>query len=156
MPDPGKPKIKSWIDYLSREVGIVDEETFFVGHSMGCQAILRFLEKLSVGKKIGGAVFVGGFFVLTNFADTDEDKKIAKPWIENPINFEKVKQHTNKLAAIFSDDDPVVPLNNKDLFEDRLGAKIIIEHNKGHFCKSDGVVELPSILEAVLEISGNA
>ena len=33
-----------------------DENTYFVGHSIGCQAIMRYLESVDV-KKIGGVLF---------------------------------------------------------------------------------------------------
>ena len=32
--------------------------------------------------------------------------EIAKPWMETPIDFEKVRSHTGKVVAVFSDDDP--------------------------------------------------
>ena len=35
-----------------------------------------------------------------------------------------------------------------------LWAKIIVEHQKGHFSGDDGIKELPSALEALLEIAG--
>lgn len=149
MPDPANPKIDSWVPYLTKIVDMVDENTFFVGHSIGCQTILRFLEKLSPGKKIGGAIFVAGWFTLKNL-ETDEEKNIAKPWLETPIDLEKVKFHTNKFITIFSDDDPVVPISNKELFEKHLGAKTIVEHNKGHFGDDSGIKELPIVLDAIL------
>jgi len=88
---------------------------------------------------------------VTNLADPFVGKKeIAKPWLETPIDFDKVEQHTKKFFAVFSDDDEVVPQENKKLFEERLGAKTAIEHNRGHFSGSDEVKELPVILEAIL------
>ena len=79
-------------------------------------------------------------------------KKLPRLWLETPIDFEKVKQHTEKFFAVFSDNDEVVPINNKDLFEQRLGAKTAVEHSKGHFSGSDGVKELPSVLDAVISL----
>ena len=149
MPEPAEPKIEAWVSHLSKIVGDVDENTFFVGHSIGCQTILRYLESLPADKKIGGAFFVAGWFTLMN-SETEEEKRIGKPWLETPIDFEKVKQHTKKFFAVFSDDDEVVPQDNKKLFEERLGAKTSIEHAKGHFSGSDEVKELPVILEAIL------
>lgn len=149
MPDSSSPKIDSWVPYLTNIVGGVDENTFFVGHSVGCQTILRFLEKLPPDEKIGGAVFVAGWFTLMNL-ETDEEKEIAKPWLETPIILEKVKLHTNKFTAILSDDDPVVPISNKELFEKHLGAKTIVEHNKGHFGEDSGIKELPVVLSTIL------
>lgn len=152
MPESGEPKIESWVSHLSDVVGIADENTFFVGHSIGCQAILRYLESLPANIKVGGAVFVAGFFTLTNI-DNPEEKEIAKPWLETPIDFEKIKQHTEKFIAIFSDNDPYVPLDNKDIFADNLGAKIIEEHDKKHFSGSTGTIELPVVLASILEIT---
>ncbi len=132
-----------------RGQGHHNENTYFVGHSIGCQTILRYLESLPADKKVGGVNFVAGWFTLMNL-ETDEEKEIAKPWLETPIDFEKVKQHTEKFFVVFSDDDEVVPQENKKLFGEWLGAKIATEHAKGHFSGSDGVKELPVILEAIL------
>ena len=151
MPKPEKPKIENWVNYLSKKVGRPDKNTYFVGHSIGCQTILRYLETLPSDKKAGGAVFVAGWFTLKNL-ETKEEKEISKPWLEVPINFKKIKKHTNKFVAIFSDNDPFVPISNKNLFKKRLNAKIIIEHKKGHF---DGSDNIPGALKAVLYISTN-
>ncbi len=151
MPESAEPKIEVWVSHLTKAVGNVDENTFFVGHSIGCQTILRYLESLPADKKVGGAVFVAGWFTLMNLK-TDEEKEVAKPWLETPINFEKVKQHTKKFFAIFSDNDDVVPLENKEKFEQKLEAKTIMENNKGHFSGGDGITELVSALDAIIKI----
>src|SRR3990167_1700607 len=62
MPEPEAPKIENWVPKFSEIVGTPDENTYLVGHSMGCQTIVRYLEALPEGVKIGGAVFIGGFF----------------------------------------------------------------------------------------------
>jgi len=56
-----------------------------------------------------------------------------------------------KFTAFFSDNDKFTRLTeeNKRIFGDELGAKIIVEHNRGHFSGSDGVTQLPSVLEAL-------
>jgi predicted alpha/beta hydrolase family esterase len=63
-----------------------------------------------------------------------------------------VKQHTKKFFAVFSDDDEVVPQESRKLFGERLGAKTATEHAKGHFSGSDGMKELPVVLEAILSL----
>ena len=152
MPDPDEPKIESWVQALSEAVGRADEDTFFVGHSIGCQTILRFLERLPADQKIGGMALVAGWLTLQGL-ETDEEEEMARPWLEKPIQFEKVKAQAGSIVALFSDDDPFVPRENEELFEKRLGAKIIVEHGKGHFSEGDGVKELPSALEAVLAMA---
>jgi len=149
MPNTDEPKIEEWVDFLMNLVGEPDENTYFVGHSIGCQTILRYLEKLE-NKKIGGAIFVAGWFNLSDL-ETEEEKIIGKPWIETPIDFNKIRMTTNNFVAIFSDDDPVVPLKeNKKMFSEKFNAKIIIEQNKGHFSEEDGIKELPIVLDSIL------
>ncbi len=151
MPHSENPTITGWVNYLVNAVGEPDKNTFFVGHSIGCQTILRYIEQLQ--KPIGGVVCVAGFFKLLHLA-TNEEKEIAKPWLETRMDFKKIKELVNKIVAIFSDDDPLVPISDAKIFESKLGAKIIIEHGKEHFSENSGIEELPSALEAVLEIAG--
>jgi len=143
MPNTDEPKIEEWVGHLKEIVKEVDEETYFIGHSIGCQAIMRFLETLDV--KVGGLVFVAGFFNLP-YLETQEEKDIAKPWLESPIDTDKIKKMSKKITAIFSDNDPDVLLSDSELFKEKLGAEIIIEHEKGHFDEDSGVMELGSVL----------
>ncbi len=155
MPDADNPRIEKWVPALAEAVGTPDKDTYFVGHSMGNQAIARYLESLPEGVKVGGAVFVAGFFKkLTNLEDEEETRETMRHWLESPINLNKVKSHLNKSMAIFSDNDLYVPLDNQDDFRDKLGSQIIIEHQKGHFSgPSDNITELPIVLESILKIS---
>lgn len=155
LPDTGSPRIHNWVPKLAETVGKPDKNTYFVGHSIGCQTIARYLETLSDGVKVGGAVFVAGFFKrLTGLEDEPDVHTTAKHWFETPLDLEKVKSHLSKSIAIFSDNDPYVPLDNQDNFREKLGSEIIIEHKMGHFSGlSDGITELPVILESVLKIA---
>jgi len=155
LPETDKPRIYNWVPKLAEAVRIPDRETYFVGHSMGCQAIARYLESLPANIKVGGAVFVAGFFKRLKDLEADpEVKEIAKHWLETPLDLSKVKSHLPRSVAIFSDDDPYVTLDNQDVFRDILGAEIIVEHGKGHLNgTADGVMELPIVLEKLLKMS---
>jgi len=154
MPNSDEPKIEEWIPFLQEQIKEPNEETYFIGHSIGCQAILRYLEKLPENTKVGGVVSIAPWMHLLDTAyEEPEDKKIAQPWIENPLNWEKIKTHTDNFIAIFSDNDFCVPLSDKEIFEQKLGAKIIVEHNKGHFTMENNIDEVPSALKALLEMS---
>ncbi|MEK7662386.1 MAG: alpha/beta fold hydrolase [Patescibacteria group bacterium] len=156
LPDAGNPRIYKWVPALAKVVGVADEETYFVGHSMGCQTIARYIESLSEGQKVGGAVFVAGFFKsLSGLEDEEGVRETEKHWLGAPPDLIKVRAHLNKSVAIFSDNDPYVPLDNQDDFRDKLGSQIIIEHNKGHFNEDEGVTELPSALESILDFSNS-
>lgn len=157
MPNTLKPTIKEWVNFLEKNIKNIDQNTYFVGHSIGCQAIMRFLETLPKNTKIGGAIFVAGWFNLTDETwDGDYTLEIATPWLETPINFDKVKQHTDNFVDIASDNDPYVPFTDKDLFKERLNAEVIVLHNKGHVSGEDGVNELPIVIDKLMEMIQNA
>ena len=154
LPKANEPRINNWVPALKEAVGVVDKQTYFVGHSMGCQTIVRYLEGLPEGKKVGGAVFVAGFLKrLSNLEDDDVVRSVVDEWMRTSLNLNKVKTHLDKSVAIFSDNDPYVPINNQEEYRDVLGSKIVIKHNKKHFSGSTGTIKLPVALEAVLEIS---
>lgn len=155
LPDAGSPRIYNWIPALAEVVGTADENTYFVGHSMGCQTIARYLETLPEGLKVGGVIFVAGFFKHLSGLEDDEDVRATdKHWLETSINLNKIQTHIKKSVAIFSDDDPWVPLDNQDDYREILKSEIIIEHAKGHFRGSrDKTKELPIVLDKLLEIA---
>ena len=153
MPEPLNPQIGTWVQFLKEQVGVPDKDTVFFGHSIGAQTILRYLESLPEDTKVGGAVFLAPWVNLNPVAyENDEDLIIAKPWLETKLGWNKIKSHTNKFIAIFSDDDSLVPISDSKIFESELGASIIVEHGKGHFSGSSGIKELPSALDSVLKI----
>lgn len=153
MPDSDNPRIKAWVSALKKAVGTPDENTYFVGHSIGCQTILRYLESLPKTAKVGGVLFVAGWFSLQNL-ETDEEKELAKLWLECPINLKLVSQKTKNMIAIFSDNDPFVPLAENEKIFRKFCRKIIVEKNKGHFTsREDNIIALPSALNAVLELA---
>ena len=151
MLDTEAPRIKEWVECISRLVKELDENTFFVGHSIGCQTVLRYLETLD-NKRVGGVVLVAPFFETLTNLESEEEEKIANPWLKTPIDFEKIKRITNKFTAIFSDNDQFVILEeNKKIFEEKLGGKTVIEHNKGHFDEDSGIFEIPVLLNILLD-----
>lgn len=153
LPDAGSPRIQTWVPALAAAVGIPDEETYFVGHSMGCQTIARYLESLPESAVVGGVVYVAGFFKrLTNLEGPNEEA-ITVPWLQTPLDLTKVKTRAPRSIAIFSDDDPFVPLDNQNDFRDRLHSEIIVEHGKNHFNESSGFLELPVALESLLKLA---
>ncbi len=143
MPHPERPEIISWVDVIKKHVKNPDKETYFIGHSIGCQAILRYLKTLSSDTKIGGCVLVAGFLKL-NELETDDEKEVAGPWLKEDIDFNKIRM-MGPITALFSDDDPFVPLENKKIFEEKLNAKTFLEKGQGHFNETPA----PSVLREI-------
>lgn len=150
MPDADTPRIEQWIPFLLSTIQTPDENTILVGHSMGCQAILRYLEALPEGSRVGKVVLVAGF--IERLTDLDaEEQVVAKPWLETPINFEKVRRAAQEIVAFFSDNDRWVPIENERAMRDKLGARTIVEHARGHWSDTeDRITEVPTILAEII------
>lgn len=146
MPNPAFPVLSEWIETLKKEVGEVSEDIYFVGHSLGCITIVRYLASLEEGQKVGGAVLVAGFYSdvgLPEIALFSTDK----------YEVERAKEHCKKFVSILSDNDTSVPLSKGKELNEALNGELIIESGKGHFCAEDGVTELQSVLDAILKMN---
>lgn len=152
MPNTANPTIEEWVSTLNEKVDKLNEETYFMGHSIGCQTIIRYLEAKEV-TKIGGILFVAPWLDLLPEAVEDEDSyNTAYPWIHTPIDFEKVKEFSNNINCIFSDNDYFVDLKQEQEFKQKLNAKTIIVNEKGHISQDDDIFELNEILELSKEM----
>ena len=146
MPNTNVPTIDAWTKHLEDTVYYVDQDTYFIGHSLGCQAVLRYLE-MNKGSQIGGIILIAPAFIIAGL-ETQEAKDIVRPWHDRPIDFASIRSMNGKCVTIFSDNDQVVPLEaNKEIVEKGLGGKIVIEKGKGHFAQEDGIVDVPVVKE---------
>lgn len=146
MPHADMPKVAEWVVAIKAAVGRPNKDTYFVGHSLGCIATLRYLEKLPKASRIGGAVFVAGFSGNLNISQIEEFYTL-------PLDMEKAKSHCPKFVTIFSDNDEYISMEESLRFQKALGAKAILERGKGHFTKSEGVDALPSVFRSIIEIT---
>jgi uncharacterized protein len=157
MPNPEYPKIDAWVGKLQEVIEKPHEDTILVGHSIGCQTILRYLETLPEKSKVAGVVLIAPWIFLSpESIESNEAKEIAKPWLETKMPEPSViNRHinNNEFYTIFSDNDPDVPFEeNKEWFEKTYYPKVIVEHEKGHFSEDAGVIKLPSALNIISSI----
>lgn len=155
MPHAEAPEMDRWVTFMHGVVGACDGDTYFIGHSIGCQTILRYLGTLADGTRAGGAVLVAGWVSLTSMAvRTPEEQLIARPWLERSIPYEKILTHTKNFAGIFSDNDPYVPPDNQLTYCEKLGADCIMVPGRGHFNEESNTRELPEAVFALRKMAG--
>ncbi len=148
MKDTDWPDPKEWVTHISRLVENHHSDCYLVGHSLGANAIIRYLSTLKKGQTIAGVVFVAPY----TFNDpelTEEQKVKMKDWIA-PLNFSSAQKHADRFVSIFSDNDESVQVEDSEIFKKKLGSRVIVEHNKGHFTSEDGVEKLQTALDALL------
>jgi uncharacterized protein len=156
MPHPEKPTIPEWVGFVEKLIGKPDSKTVIIAHSLGCEAVMHYLDSLGASaKSVGKTVLVASRFP-TGMSSEEADKKIdgdeiLKPWLTAKVDPKNVRFAAGKCTVILSDNDPYVPFEEaKVSFEGNLAGAIIIEHGKGHFNEDDNVTELPSALSAAV------
>lgn len=136
MPNPNSPKKADWIKHLQDHVE-PDSKTIFVAHSIGCMAVLRYLENIS--DKVDAAILVAPF------TENEKKYKTIQSFFVDTLKWDKIKRNCPKIYTIHSDDDPYVSSWQRLPFIENLNATSFVEKGKGHF---DGKT-LPKILEIV-------
>lgn len=143
MPDTDYPRIEPWVATLTHNAQ-ESGDLLLIGHSVGCQTILRYLENTDLEVD---AVFVAGWFKLMGLEL--ESVEIARAWEETPIDYGKVRPKLRRSVAMFSRDDPYVPLSNTVPFRDKVGATIIELDSYGHFNEDAGVTKVPELITVI-------
>ncbi len=144
MPNPDHPTIEAWIGELNNTVDLKDE-VYMVGHSIGCQAILRFLENIK--GRIKHTVLVAPWLNIKNLEEGEDE--VAKPWVERKIDLSMVREHCESFSIIHSTTDPYSYKKDIDLLKKELNARFYNVGRKGHISGEYGVFELPQVLSAM-------
>lgn len=149
MPDTEYPKIGPWVNKLKEVIGALRKDDVLIGHSIGCQTILRYLGTLAPGKKIKKVILIAPWWYLT--LDESEQPEIVEPWLNSIVDFGKIKPKSGEFVCVFSNNDPWVPIDkNVEFFKKNLNPKIIIKEKMGHFTTDEGVTKLeflPGLIE---------
>ena len=150
MPDTKKPTLEAWLPFLQKLVGEPTKNDFFVGQSLGCITILRFIQHLKEGEEVGGAVLIAGVGADLNYNGYNHE---LATFFNAVINWAEIKKHCDKFISIHSSNDPWVSIENNELFKQMLDAETLVIPDMKHFSGDDGIRELPVALESVLKIS---
>jgi predicted alpha/beta hydrolase family esterase len=150
FPNSKEPILEEWLPVITEAVGEPGANTYLIGHSLGCQIVLRYLETVDV--PIGGALFIAGGVYRR------KRREGAPAWTESwgrtEMNLEHIHRVLPRSAAILSDNDPFFPLEETEREFQEFGASPIrIVHGMGHITAKDGIFELPKALEVFREIS---
>lgn len=135
-PTPDAPEIAPCVAELMSRVDD-PSETLLIGHSVGCQVILRTLAEL--GRPANGVLLVAGWWTV------DAPWDSIRTWIETPLDTDRIV--ADRTHVLLSDDDPFTADYEKTrrLFEQRLGATTEVHPGAKHFNKA----EEPAVLEAI-------
>jgi hypothetical protein len=148
MPKPDTPNKEEWVETIKNAVGEPSEEIFLVGHSLGVPAILRYLETLPSGSKIGGVVLVSG--IIYEIKESGHDS--LNSFLNKPFDFETIKNVCKNFVVIHGDNDTAVSFKEGENLSQILSCELIPIHNGKHLNGSASWYELPQALDSLLKI----
>ncbi|MCK4745058.1 class I tRNA ligase family protein, partial [Candidatus Parcubacteria bacterium] len=135
MPNANNPKLEEWMKALEKYKSKINSESIIIGHSLGAHAVAHFVSGLQ--RKIAELYLVAPASDLMDFNDfkkeaPESDIDSLEKFCQEPIDWKKVKENTNHILSILSDDDPYIPIEKtKNIFK-KENIKYKILHNKGH------------------------
>lgn len=148
MPNPSNPVKEEWISAISQAVENPSEEIFLVGHSLGVSAILRYLESLPKGSKIGGVVLVSAFI---KDIPGERYEKVNK-FLEGSFNFDYIKNVCENFVIINGEDDSIVPISDAEELSSKLSCQLIRIPNGKHLNEHSGFYQLPEALDSLIKM----
>ncbi len=142
LPNPEEPDPEEWTKVLVEKVGVVDDETIVVGHSLGAAMVLRFLEAAEARSAPRGCVLVSAPWMIG-------DERL-RGFFMSELDFDVLMWKASRFVVIHSKDDKVIPFDHAEKYASVLHAKLVEgqpgdEHFQG--------AEYPVILKAVQDLT---
>ncbi|MWV62840.1 serine hydrolase family protein [Helicobacter saguini] len=166
LPNPTQPKPQEWLDSMISQVlniGGVDINTYFVGHSLGTISTLHFLQSLQnldsknhnlesnkvIESKIGGYILVSGF------CSRVKGLEMLNNFIDFGFDFTRLRDICSKKLVISARDDSIVPTKFSYELAGNLDSDFIQTRSGGHFMQSEGYTKFPLVLEQLKRFFSN-
>lgn len=146
MPDSLHPEAEKWDRYLDTHINECNEDTILIGHSLGCIASLRYLDRQAQPLKVKGIVMVSGF--LESVPALPELDSFCR----QNIDAEKIISMAGERIAFTSDDDSIVPPEYTRKLAVNLKAALITVNGAGHFLDREGYTEFSELLREICRI----
>jgi uncharacterized protein len=144
LPEPSKPDPEVWAAAIAARLLDFDRRlpaVMLVGHSVGCQGVLRALGALPADAQVGGLLMVAGWWTI------DAPWDSIQPWLTPPPHLARARAQTPWTDVLLSDNDPFTAdaTANAAQWRDTLDASVSILPGLKHF---NGAQE-PDVLAAI-------
>lgn len=137
LPDSLAPQPKAWLDALEESIGEPDENSWLVGHSLGCITLLNYLTHRYPGAAAGGLLLVSGFSEPVPGLET------LNSFTRDPVHTESIIARIPMRVVLGSLNDEIVPPLYSLRLSQQLSAPFYALPDHGHFLARDGVTQLP-------------
>lgn len=134
---------ENWSKVLDAYEHLMDENTVFIGHSLSPAFIVDYLIKNDMSAK--QLVFAAPFYGMIDIPEFDAVN--APFFIEN---IERAKTIAADKICFISKTDPYVPNSLSIDFANKIGARVEMVDNAGHFNNAAGYAKFTQLLNAIV------
>ncbi|MBS0878476.1 MULTISPECIES: alpha/beta fold hydrolase [unclassified Tatumella] len=139
LPESHSPQLSHWLESLESVVGEPDENTWLVGHSLGCITLLNYLNQRYPQAVTGGMILVSGF------SEAVPGLEMLADFVRQPVDNHRIISNVRQRAVIASLNDTIVPAAFSLRLSQQLAAPFYGIPDSGHFLGREGVTELPLV-----------
>ncbi|MCL4363840.1 alpha/beta hydrolase [Patescibacteria group bacterium] len=143
FPTPEGQSLSTWLNILNKYKEYINEETIFVGHSLGGMFLLKVLEQLK--GHVSAAFFVSAPVGVRPIKYYDSDYAFTHFEFDWPSIIHKAK----KFRAYHSDNDPYVSLGNGKELARRLGIELTFIPSAGHINAESGWIKFDKLYQDI-------
>ena len=154
MPNPSEPVALEWVNFMKDIIGEPNEDVYIVGHSLGGPAVLKYLESLKEGSRIGGVLLVAPVIDPLDKDNLSSDYRKIDNFLIPEVDFEKIKNIPNKAVVIHGKLDNIVPFSHSQKIVSKTDWELVSVEDGYHFSqKSEPIYyELPQALDSILKM----
>jgi predicted alpha/beta hydrolase family esterase len=144
MPNSNAPRFNEWLEHLENKIVNYNENSIFIGHSLGCVSILNYLNTKQQKFK--------GLFLISGFSEESPIVELLD-FIHTKINYDLIQRLVETRVSISAKDDDIIPFEYSERLAQKLNTDFILLDNGKHFIDRDGIYELPELVTEVKKIS---
>ena len=142
FPTPEGQTLENWLEIVKGHEDKMDENTVYIGHSLGGAFVLNLLEAYPAR----AAFFVAG--VYGKVGNTFDES--MKSFAQRQFDWEKIHGHCFNFCVYHADNDPYIKLKTAEDLAEKLGVEVNLIEGGGHFNAANGYLKFPRLLEDIL------
>ena len=146
FPTPHNQSLRSWLKVMQKYEKELQEDSIIIGHSLGPAFILAVFEMIH--KPVKAAFLIAPFISPLGITRFDSINKT----FYREFKWKAIKKNCKEFYVFHADNDPYVPLQKAEEVARKLGVKVTIIKNAGHFNAEAGYTTFGSLLREIKRI----
>lgn len=138
LPNAAEPNCQEWVDEIDRSIARPGGDTVFIGHSLGCVALLHYLEQADMEGTPKSVILVSPVFHI----GAEKFESFFVP----PVDFDTAMWKGQEFVVVHSKDDDKVPFDHAEKYVKELNGELKALETGKHFIEA---TELPLLLELI-------